>query len=114
MAHCPPRRPEPHPQSAGQSRLQGTRRGSTQGRRANAVYWVQKTYTHPNGDVVVQNITEGAKIEVEQVSMRVEPDLLYPLLRGRDVQRWHAQPSAWIIVPRLEPEQVIPSLRYAS
>jgi hypothetical protein len=30
----------------------------------------------------------------------VEPDLLYPLLRGRDVQRWHAQPSAWIIVPQ--------------
>jgi SAM-dependent methyltransferase len=67
---------------------------------ANAVYWVQKTYTHPNGDVVVQNITEGAKIKVEQVSMTVEPDLLYPLLRGRDVQRWHAQPSAWIIVPQ--------------
>jgi hypothetical protein len=75
---------------------------------ANAVYWVQKTYTHPNGDVVVQNITEGAKIKVEQVSMTVEPDLLYPLLRGRDVQRWHAQPSAWIIVPRLKPDQVIP------
>ncbi|MFS8808399.1 hypothetical protein NW837_13195, partial [Synechococcus sp. R6-10] len=75
---------------------------------ANAVYWVQKTYTHPNGDVVVQNITEGAKIKVEQVSMTVEPDLLYPLLRGRDVQRWHAQPSAWIIVPRLKPQQVIP------
>ena len=66
----------------------------------NPVYWVQKTYTHPNGDVVVQNITEGAKIKVEQVSMTVEPDLLYPLLRGRDVQRWHAQPSAWIIVPQ--------------
>jgi SAM-dependent methyltransferase len=75
---------------------------------ANAVYWVQKTYTHPNGDVVVQNITEGAKVKVEQVSMTVEPDLLYPLLRGRDVKRWCAQPSAWIIVPRLKPQQVIP------
>jgi SAM-dependent methyltransferase len=75
---------------------------------ANAVYWVQKTYTHPNGDVVVQNITEGAKVKVEQVSMTVEPDLLYPLLRGRDVKRWCAQPSAWIIVPRLNPQQVIP------
>jgi hypothetical protein len=66
----------------------------------NPVYWVQKTYTHPNGDVVVQNITEGAKIKVEQVSMTVEPKLLYPLLRGRDVKRWCAQPSAWIIVPQ--------------
>jgi SAM-dependent methyltransferase len=75
---------------------------------ANAVYWVQKTYTLPNGNVVVQNITEGAKNKVKQVLMEVEPNLLYPLLRGRDVQRWHAQPSAWIIVPRLKPQQVIP------
>jgi SAM-dependent methyltransferase len=74
---------------------------------ANAVYWVQKTYTLPNGNVVVQNITEGAKNKVKQVLMEVEPNLLYPLLRGRDVQRWHAQPSAWIIVPRLKPDQVI-------
>ena len=29
----------------------------------------------------------------------IEPDLLYPLLRGRDVQRWQAVPSAYIIVP---------------
>jgi len=40
--------------------------------------------------------------------MTVEPNLLYPLLRGRDVKRWCAQPSAWIIVPRLNPQQVIP------
>ncbi|MCS7183715.1 MAG: hypothetical protein NZ869_11485, partial [Thermoanaerobaculum sp.] len=40
----------------------------------------------------------------------LEPDLLYPLLRGRDVQRWRAKPSAYIIVPRLpaEPNRVIP------
>jgi hypothetical protein len=34
----------------------------------------------------------------------VEPDLLYPLLRGRDVQRWQATPSAWIIVPQAPKE----------
>jgi len=35
---------------------------------------------------------------VAQVQAAVEPDLLYPLLRGRDVKRWHAEPSAYIIM----------------
>ncbi|HAV42682.1 TPA: hypothetical protein DCX15_01515, partial [bacterium] len=44
------------------------------------------------------NITEGAKREVESVQSAIEPDLLYPLLRGRDVKRWHAEASAYIIM----------------
>ena len=65
---------------------------------ANAVYWVDIVYKRPDGLVVVRNITEGAKVKVDEVTEPIEPDLLYPLLRGRDVQRWKAEPSAWIIV----------------
>ena len=28
----------------------------------------------------------------------IEPDLLYPLLRWADVDRWHATPSAWLLL----------------
>jgi hypothetical protein len=78
---------------------------------ANAVYWVDIVYKRPDGLVVVRNITEGAKVEVDEVTEPIEPDLLYPLLRGRDVQRWKAEPSAYVIVPRLRnnPNQVIPA-----
>jgi hypothetical protein len=65
---------------------------------ANAVYWVDIVYKRPDGLVMVRNITEGAKVKVQEVTEPIEPDLLYPLLRGRDVQRWKAEPSAWIIV----------------
>jgi SAM-dependent methyltransferase len=67
---------------------------------ANAVYWVDIVYKRPDGLVVVRNITEGAKVKVDEVTEPIEPDLLYPLLRGRDVQRWQAEPSALIIVPQ--------------
>ena len=78
---------------------------------ANAVYWVNIVLKRPDGLVVVRNITEGAKVKVDEVTEPIEPDLLYPLLRGRDVQRWKAEPSAYIIVPRLHnnPNQVIPA-----
>lgn len=34
----------------------------------------------------------------------IEPDLVYPLLRGRDVSRWRAEPSAYIILAQ-DPEK---------
>ncbi len=65
---------------------------------ANAVYWVEVVMRRPDGLVVVRNLTAGAKVKVDEVTEAVEPDLLYPLLRGRDVRRWHAEPSAHIIM----------------
>jgi hypothetical protein len=71
---------------------------------ANAVYWVDIVYKRPDGLVVVRNNTEGAKVKVDEVTEPIEPDLLYPLLRGRDVQRWKAEPSAWILMVQ-DPEK---------
>jgi len=65
---------------------------------ANAVYWVEIIDKRPGGLVIVSNITEGAKKEVESNQYAIEPVLLYPLLRGRDVKRWKAEPSAYIIM----------------
>jgi hypothetical protein len=65
---------------------------------ANGVFWVDIIDKRPDGLVVVSNITEGAKREVENVQAAIEPDLLYPLLRGRDVKRWQATPSAHILM----------------
>jgi len=66
---------------------------------ANGVYWLKVAGWRPDGLVVVHNVTEGAKREVEEVTAALEPDLLYPLLRGRDIGRWHAAPSAHILLP---------------
>jgi len=65
---------------------------------ANAVYWVEIVGERPDGLVIISNITEGAKKEVEKIQTAIEPDLLYPLLRGRDIERWKAEPSAYIIM----------------
>ena len=65
---------------------------------ANAVYWLEVVAHRPDGLVIVSNVTKGAKRKVEQVTMALEPDLLYPLLRGRDVKRWQIEPSAYILM----------------
>jgi len=71
---------------------------------ANGVYWLEVVAERPDGLLVVRNITEGAKREVESITTEIEPDLVYPLLRGRDVQRWRAVPSAHILMVQ-DPEK---------
>lgn len=65
---------------------------------ANAVFWVEIVLRRPDGLVVVRNLTAGAKVKVDEVTEAIEPDLLYPLLRGRDVRRWRAEPSASLLL----------------
>ncbi len=65
---------------------------------ANGVYWLETIAHRPDGLVVVANFTDGSRRKVENVQVAIEPDLLYPLLRGQDVQRWQAIPSLQILV----------------
>jgi len=65
---------------------------------ANGVYWVDLVTQRSDGLIIISNITEGARKEVEGTQAALEPDLVYPLLRGRDVGRWKSEPSAYIIM----------------
>ncbi|MGA9351115.1 MAG: N-6 DNA methylase [Anaerolineae bacterium] len=64
----------------------------------NGVYWVEIVGEQPHGLVMVSNLAASGKRKVENVQTAIEPDLLYPLLRGRDVRRWQAPPSAYVLV----------------
>jgi hypothetical protein len=52
----------------------------------------------PTGELLIENLHDVGKMAVQHVQTVIEADLVYPLLRGRDVQRWHTEPSAHIIL----------------
>jgi hypothetical protein len=64
----------------------------------NGCYWIRVLRNLPNGDLLIENLYDVGKKKVECVQATIEPDLVYPLLRGRDVRRWVAEPSAHIIL----------------
>jgi len=68
----------------------------------NGVYWVERVAERPDGLVVVGNCGDIGKKEVESIQQAVEPDSVYPLLRGQDVSRWHAEPSVSIVLAQDE------------
>jgi len=63
----------------------------------NGVYWLRILEKRPDGLLVVENLHDVGKRKVKKVRTSLEPDLVYPLLRGRDISRWHASPSAYIL-----------------
>jgi len=65
----------------------------------NGIYWVRILKSLPNGNLYIENLPEAARKEIPKIQSEVERDLVYPLLRGKDVERWKATPFEYIIVP---------------
>ena len=64
----------------------------------NGCFWIRVLKEQPNGELLIENLHDTGKIKVKHVRFVIESDLVYPLLRGRDVSRWYAEPSAHIIL----------------
>lgn len=64
----------------------------------NGVFWVNRRIERPDGLVVIANLSGRSKRDIKGIEAAVEGDLLYPLLRGRDVQRWQYETSTQIIL----------------
>lgn len=64
----------------------------------NGCFWIRVLDKRPGGELLIENLHDVGEIEVKQVQAVIEPDLVYPLLRGSDVHRWYAEPSAHIIL----------------
>ncbi len=64
----------------------------------NGVYWIRIIETLKDGNLLIENLHDVGKIKVEPLQTVIEPDLVYPLLRGRDVSRWKGEPSASLIL----------------
>jgi len=66
----------------------------------NQVYWIKITSELPDGLLITNPPLPGQKKTVKQVEQIVEKELVYPLIRGRDVKRWYvAGGYGWIIIP---------------
>ena len=64
----------------------------------NGCFWIRILDRLPNGDLLIENLYDVGKIKLPCVRLAIEPDLIYPLLRGRDVRRWRASPSTHMIL----------------
>ena len=84
----------------GQSPYYDIVREGSNTRGANGVFWIKKVASRPDDLCVIINqadIGKNKKIDAQQGA--VEQELLRPLLRGQDIQRWAAIPEIEILLP---------------
>ena len=76
----------------------------------NQVYFVKVRGRTPDGMLVITNLPEsGQKKKVKQVEAKVEPDLVYPLIRGEDAKKWYMEfKDRYIILPHDKDGEPIP------
>lgn len=67
----------------------------------NQVYWVEVLEGMPDGSLLIRNSElAGQKKKVKTVEETIEKELVYPLVRGRNVKKWYVERDfRWIIVP---------------
>lgn len=70
-------------------------------RGANGVFFVDAWMR--NRQLFIANRPgDGDDPNLERIESSVESTYVYPLLRGRDVRRWHAEPSTYLVLPHNE------------
>jgi len=62
------------------------------------VYWLELLSVRPDGLIVVRNRPDLGKRAIKQVERAIEPDLVYPGIRGADIGRWSATSGVYVLV----------------
>jgi hypothetical protein len=55
------------------------------------VFWLEIKQILSDRSVIITNLSEKGKRKISKIEERVESDLIYPSLRGSDIQRWLAR-----------------------
>jgi type I restriction-modification system DNA methylase subunit len=64
----------------------------------SGAYWLNITSPNSDGTLIVENLHGEGKIDVPSVETSIEADHVYPLLRGRDLQRWRVRSTAYLLM----------------
>lgn len=62
------------------------------------VFWIEIQQVLANKNLLVRNLAKEGKRRVPEVQESIEPDLVFPAVRGADIQRWRAVPKIHIVM----------------
>jgi len=62
------------------------------------VFWLEVKEVLSDGDLIVRNLVEKGKRKITQVQERIEPDLVYPAVRGADIEHWGAGRGVYVLI----------------
>jgi SAM-dependent methyltransferase len=64
----------------------------------SGVFWLEVREVLSDGNLIVRNLVEKGKRKIGQVRDRIEADLVYPAVRGKDIVRWGVKPEIYVLI----------------
>lgn len=65
---------------------------------ANGVYWL-KILGKIGNDILIENVIDRAKRKVDHIEAIIEPDLIFPMVRGSDIKQWEYKSTVYLLCP---------------
>ena len=65
----------------------------------NGIYWGRISITNKKNIVLFKNEVSTSKKEVKQYEVPLEKSLVYPVLRGKNIRKWVADPELFVLTP---------------
>jgi len=73
----------------------------------SGVYWV-KIINSYNNTVLIKNLVQTGKMKIKEIESVVEKDLIFPIIRGNDIQPFEATYKHYILAPYSLKGELIP------
>jgi methylase of polypeptide subunit release factors len=64
----------------------------------DGVYYIKILSSQPKG-FLIENLFDVGKKKVKKIKTIVENELIYPIIRGREVKKWYGTYSSYVILP---------------
>jgi hypothetical protein len=68
------------------------------------VFWLAVEQVLSDGNLLIRNLIEKGKRQIHQVRETIEPDLVFPAVRGADIERWKIESDIYTLAPQ-DPEK---------
>lgn len=65
---------------------------------ADGIYWMRILNKRPDGLVIIENIPELAKRDIQKIQAVIEPNLLYPFLQWKSIKRFTTKSDRYILM----------------
>lgn len=65
---------------------------------ASGVYWLRRSEKIDEAHWRMANLADRGRRPIPEREVVLESSLIYPLLLGKDVRAWYAEPSAWLLL----------------
>lgn len=62
------------------------------------VFWLEIKQVLSNGNIIIKNLHTKGKMKIESIEDILESGLIYPIVRGSDIQRWGARPKIYMLI----------------